>query len=122
MILIASHRICAITSDKLMIWNTVEKVWIPDKDSSGKELWGASNDEIDSYVKSLGITDPNKAAKMSPIQHFESKLQMVIPNGLVNAENGELDLKVECHPDIVGFNGNAPDVDYYSWTNVKGTP
>jgi hypothetical protein len=66
--------------------------------------------------------DPAKTFRMSQIIGDEEKLQMVIPNARTNAQDGGMDLKVECKDSVDDFEDNKPELDYYSWTNVHGTP
>lgn len=116
------RRYCVITADPIK-WAEVPKAWIPKYGPDGNLLWGTENQLFaqDQYLKGLGL-DPEKTFRMSIIDGFPSKLQMVIPNAMTDSRGGGLNLKVECKPQIEDFDKNAPEVDYYQWPNVKGDP
>ncbi|OJJ84362.1 uncharacterized protein ASPGLDRAFT_47248 [Aspergillus glaucus CBS 516.65] len=114
------RQFCAISANA-NAWNQAEKAWIPAADTSGNKLW-ENPINMDMYIKKLGFKDPEKVARMSVIKGMEDTLQMVIPDAFTKKGGGNLDLKFECHPNVEDFNGNTPEVDYYSWKGVKGEP
>ncbi|KAJ5808580.1 hypothetical protein N7474_009849 [Penicillium riverlandense] len=131
LIVLTSNRYCAISADP-NAWNAIAKAWIPEIGPDGNRLWGDDTHLFaqKKYLESLGL-DPAKTIRMSLIDtrrdKFEpldklDKLQMVIPNELTNANGGGLKIRVECHPTIEEFDGNTPEIDYYSWKNVHGKP
>lgn len=76
---------------------------------------------MNSYIRGLG-QDPDTAIRMSIIQGFPDKYQMVIPDAVMKARGGTLGIRTECKPKIEDFEGNTPEADYSTWPNVEGSP
>lgn len=76
---------------------------------------------MNSYIRGLGL-DPDTVIRMSVIDGFPDKHQMVIPDPLMNARGGSLGIRTECKPKIEDFEDNTPPADYSTWPNVKGSP
>ncbi|KAI0877250.1 hypothetical protein GGS24DRAFT_161912 [Hypoxylon argillaceum] len=128
---------CAILADS-SAWNIANKAWVPKTADDGcTALWydkggnGVSN--RNAYLQSIGgagFTTSNTVL-FSQISgtggegELPYKVQILIPKTLFGSSGG-LNLNVQCAArsnqegiDEISLYG---DVDWYSWTNVKGTP
>ncbi|KAJ8123181.1 hypothetical protein ONZ43_g810 [Nemania bipapillata] len=108
---------CAILAESTA-WNLANKAWVPKTADDGcTPLWynegskGVSN--RDAYLQSIGGTG------------FTTSNTLLFSQ-ISGTGAGGLNLKVQCAArsnqkgiDDIDFYG---DVDWYSWTNVKGTP
>ena len=75
---------------------------------------------MDRYIKDQDESfDPKKTIRMSIIDGFEHKRQLVIPPGLTNAKDGGLGIQAQCFPDINDLPTQA-EVQY-KWPNIKGS-
>ena len=75
---------------------------------------------MDRYIKDQDQSfDPKKTIRMSIIDGFEHKRQLVIPPGLTNAKGGGLGIQAHCFPDINDLPTQA-EVQY-KWPNIKGS-
>ncbi|KAI1450687.1 hypothetical protein F5Y02DRAFT_365557 [Annulohypoxylon stygium] len=118
---------CAILADS-SAWNLVNKAWIPETADDGcTPLWyDAGKPNRDAYLKDIGgsgFTSSNTVA-LSQIHGFQL-LQILIPSMLMGKKGG-LNLEVQCAAktnqkgiEEISIYGDA---NWYSWTNVKGTP
>ncbi|KAI0887521.1 uncharacterized protein GGS22DRAFT_110619 [Annulohypoxylon maeteangense] len=118
---------CAILADSTA-WNLVNKAWVPETADDGcTPLWyNKGKPNRDAYLSGIGgpgFTTSNTVL-LSQIHQFE-KLQILIPSSLMG-KSGGLNLNVQCaaktNQQGIGEISVYGDVDWYSWTNVKGTP
>lgn len=86
-------------------------------------MWGNANALFaqEKYLRGLGL-DPEKVFRMSIIEGFPDKVQMVIPNAMTNSMGSDLGLKIDCKDNVEAFEDNRPEVDYYQWPDVEGVP
>ncbi|KAI0965170.1 hypothetical protein F4678DRAFT_453672 [Xylaria arbuscula] len=125
---------CAILADS-SAWNLVNKAWVPKTADDGcTDLWYAKGEaNRNAYLKNIGgpgFTTSNTVL-FSQISgtggpgELPFKIQILIPETLYGSAGG-LSINVQCAArtnqggiDEISMYG---DVDWYSWTNVKGTP
>ncbi|ESK85283.1 hypothetical protein Moror_11332 [Moniliophthora roreri MCA 2997] len=101
-------------SDK---FNAAAKAWIPKTSGSMKLWWNENN--INSYIKSLGISDPSKTLRFSPIDGDDQHYQMLIPPALLSGTFSKpLGLTANCVDSVAKLPTNR--VDYWSMVGMKG--
>lgn len=93
-------------------------MWIPQYDDCGKELWYGTEEEIDGYIRGLGL-DPRKTVRVSPIASV-SAIQFVLPKEMLNGHGGNLGLTVKCY--IEKDLPKPPVVDWKSWEDIANLP
>ncbi|OLN92288.1 hypothetical protein CCHL11_01353 [Colletotrichum chlorophyti] len=109
---------CVITADSAALGN-VYKVRIP-QSFRGQTIWFKGDATVNGYIKSVApAADPNKTIRISKIEGKGNDLQMVVPPGLLNSNNGGLGITASCKRTVE----ELPDsvVNYNSWSKVFGS-
>ncbi|KAL9074799.1 MAG: hypothetical protein Q9157_004265 [Trypethelium eluteriae] len=109
---------CAILADS-DAWNKINKAWVPEiADDGCTPLWWSNGG-------GSGFTTDNTVLLSKIDITGQQKLQLMIPAALIGGSGG-LKLQVQCVEKTnqeglnqIGVYGNA---DWYSWSDVKGTP
>ncbi|KAI9826030.1 MAG: hypothetical protein M1826_006828 [Phylliscum demangeonii] len=106
------RRFCVILAD-LDAMSRVSKAWVPEE-YDGEQLWWNS-DRIDVYIKKLESSwDPAKTLRMSIIAGLgHDMVQMLIPPGLLNSNNGAMGITASCKENIDDIPSQR--VDYNDW-------
>ncbi|KAK7045979.1 hypothetical protein VNI00_006974 [Paramarasmius palmivorus] len=108
---------CVIFADSDK-FNPAAKAWIPQKSSTGTKIWWNENN-IGTYIKSLGISDPSKTLRFSPIDGDDQHFQMLIPPALLSGTIFKpLGLTTTCVDSVSKLPSNR--VNYWSMSGMKG--
>lgn len=113
------RRYCVILADSDAL-DRVSKAWVP-KQYEGTDLWFKSDETIDNYIKQLENSwDPARTLRMSIIDGLGyDDVQMVIPSGLLNSNNGYMGITAYCKDNLNDIPSSR--VNYDDWqNNIKG--
>ncbi|KAM5452819.1 hypothetical protein MaudCBS49596_003126 [Microsporum audouinii] len=96
------HWRCVITANAKVV-ERIAKVWVPRRIEGRPELWNNVG-AIDEYIESLPHGyDPKKTMRLSYITGYGDRLQLLIPEGLV--DDPELNLTPHCEDNLEFFDG-----------------
>ncbi|OLN97965.1 hypothetical protein CCHL11_02507 [Colletotrichum chlorophyti] len=111
-------RYCVIMADSAAL-SRVNKVQIPES-FNGQTIWFKGQAVVDAYIKNVvPLADPNKTIRISKIEGAVDGLQIVIPPGLLNSNNGGLGITASCKNTVE----ELPDVNvaFRQWPRLFGS-